>query len=40
MNIRDAVDEDAAGIAEIYNDAVLNGCAIWNDTAVDAEDRR
>ena len=40
MNIRDAVDDDAAGIAEIYNDAVLNGCAIWNDTAVDAEDRR
>lgn len=40
MNIRDAVAKDASGIAEIYNDAVLNGCAIWNNTAVDAENRR
>ena len=39
MHIRDAHSTDAAGIAEIYNDAVLNTTAIWNDTTVDETDR-
>lgn len=40
MHIRDARPGDAAAIAAIYNDAVLNSTAIWNDAAVDAADRR
>lgn len=40
MQIRDAEDRDLAGIAAIYNDAVLNTTAIWNETAVDVENRR
>jgi phosphinothricin acetyltransferase len=40
MNIRDAAPTDAGAIAEIYNDAVINTTAIWNDTRVDPEDRR
>ncbi|WP_421682508.1 N-acetyltransferase [Stutzerimonas urumqiensis] len=40
MQIRDAQDADLAGILEIYNDAVLNGTAIWNDHPVDLENRR
>ena len=40
MRIRDARDEDADGIAAIYNDAVLHTTAIWNDTVVDADNRR
>lgn len=39
MHIRDAHSTDAAGIAEIYNDAVLNTTAIWNDATVDEADR-
>ena len=39
MQIRDARDADAARICEIYNDAVLNTTAIWNDKPVDAEER-
>lgn len=39
MHIRDAGPGDADAIAAIYNDAVLNSTAIWNDVAVDAADR-
>lgn len=39
MNIRNAVESDAPGIMEIYNDAVLHTTAIWNDTVVDVENR-
>ncbi|WP_404444503.1 N-acetyltransferase family protein [Microbacterium marinum] len=39
MHIRDAQPGDADAIAAIYNDAVLNSTAIWNDVAVDAADR-
>lgn len=38
-SIRDAVAADAAGIAEIYNDAVAHTTAIWNEQTVDAADR-
>ena len=37
--IRHATREDAAAIAEIYNEAVINTVAIWNDDTVSAEDR-
>lgn len=37
--LRDAVPADADAIAEIYNDAVLNTTAIWNDATVDAANR-
>lgn len=40
MRIRDARDDDADGIAAIYNDAVLHTTAIWNDSVVDADNRR
>lgn len=40
MKIRDAIESDAQGIMEIYNDAVLNTTAIWNDVTVDVENRR
>ncbi len=39
MDIRQAVGADAAAIAEIYNDAVLNTTAIWNDHVSDAAGR-
>ena len=39
MLIRDAVPADAEAIAGIYNDAVLNTTAIWNDVVVDARNR-
>lgn len=39
MQVRDARAADAEAIAEIYNDAVLNTTAIWNDVTVDAADR-
>jgi len=38
--IRDAAQADLHGIMEIYNDAVANTTAIWNDTLVDIENRR
>ncbi len=38
--IRDADEADLHGIMEIYNDAVLNTTAIWNETLVDIENRR
>lgn len=40
MEIRDAADGDIDGILAIYNDAVANTTAIWNDTLVDAGNRR
>ncbi|MBL0372592.1 N-acetyltransferase [Rhizobium sp. KVB221] len=39
MQIRDAGAGDIAGILAIYNDAVANTTAIWNDTLVDFENR-
>lgn len=39
MQVRDARAADAEAISEIYNDAVLNTTAIWNDVTVDAADR-
>jgi len=35
MHIRAATESDAETIAEIYNDAVLNTTAIWNEKTVD-----
>ena len=40
MDIRDAGPADAEAITEIYNDAVVNTSAIWNDTQIDADNRR
>lgn len=40
MQIRDATLADAEGIMTIYNHAVAQTTAIWNDTLVDAENRR
>ncbi len=40
MIIRDAQDAELAGIRDIYNDAVVNTTAIWNDYAVDIDNRR
>ncbi|RWX76060.1 N-acetyltransferase family protein [Neorhizobium lilium] len=40
MTIRDATEADLAGIMDIYNDAVANTTAIWNETLVDLENRR
>lgn len=39
MYIRSAQVADAQAIADIYNDAVLNTTAIWNETCVDAASR-
>jgi len=38
--IRAATDADLGAILAIYNDAVLNTTAIWNETPVDLENRR
>ncbi|MCO5731916.1 GNAT family N-acetyltransferase [Rhizobium sp. SSA_523] len=38
--IRDADAADLPAILEIYNDAVANTTAIWNDRLVDLEDRK
>lgn len=37
--IRPADRADLPAVLAIYNDAVLHTTAIWNDTAVDLEDR-
>lgn len=37
--VRDATEADLSAIMDIYNDAVLNTTAIWNDTVVDLENR-
>jgi len=39
VQIRDALDTDLAGILRIYNDAVENSTAIWNDRIVDLDNR-
>lgn len=39
MSIRYAVKKDCAAIAAIYNHAVINTAAIWNDQTVDADNR-
>lgn len=39
MEIRDAGQGDVEGILAIYNDAVANTTAIWNETTVDAANR-
>lgn len=38
--IRDALPDDLPGILDIYNDAVLNTTAIWNEQPVDLANRR
>ena len=40
ITIRDAVEADLPGILDIYNDAVANTTAIWNDAVVDLDNRR
>lgn len=40
MQILDATSAHAEGITAIYNDAVQQTTAIWNETTVDADDRR
>jgi phosphinothricin acetyltransferase len=40
ITIRDAVEPDLPGILDIYNDAVANTTAIWNEALVDLENRR
>lgn len=39
MHIRDAEIVDLETITRIYNDAVQNTTAIWNETVVDVDDR-
>ncbi|MDO9414759.1 GNAT family N-acetyltransferase [Pararhizobium sp.] len=39
MHLRDAEDKDLIEIRDIYNDAVVNTTAIWNDTQVDLANR-
>lgn len=39
MNIRDAVQDDLPDIMAIYNDAVRNTTAIWNEKQVDLANR-
>ena len=39
MKIRDANEADAHSIMEIYNDAVVNTTAIWNEVTVDVDNR-
>ncbi len=38
--VRDATETDLPVIMEIYNDAVVNTTAIWNDVLVDLDNRR
>lgn len=40
MLIRDANPADIAGITDIYNDAVANTTAIWNEQMVDVANRQ
>lgn len=40
MNIRDAEDRDLEGVTMIYNDAVEQTTAIWNESKIDIENRR
>lgn len=38
--IRDATEADLPAIMDIYNDAVINTTAIWNDNVVDLQNRK
>jgi phosphinothricin acetyltransferase len=38
--VRPATEADLAAIVAIYNDAVLNTTAIWNDAVVDVDNRK
>ncbi|HBT67343.1 MAG TPA: GNAT family N-acetyltransferase [Agrobacterium sp.] len=40
VELRDATVDDLSGIMEIYNDAVLNTTAIWNEVLVDLDNRK
>jgi phosphinothricin acetyltransferase len=40
MIVRDALDGDLEAVRLIYNDAVANTTAIWNEVLVDLDDRR
>jgi len=40
VDIRDAIAADIQGITCIYNDAVLNTTAIWNEAVVDEANRK
>ncbi len=40
ITIRDAAAADLAGIMDIYNDAVANTTAIWNEATVDLDNRK
>lgn len=40
VEIRDALPADLPGILSIYNDAVANTTAIWNDSLVDLANRQ
>lgn len=40
VSVRPAVEADLPAILAIYNDAVLNTTAIWNETPVDLDNRR
>ncbi|MDU9392589.1 N-acetyltransferase family protein [Pseudomonas sp. zfem002] len=40
FTLRDAVPADLPGIRDIYNDAVLNTTAIWNEQPVDLANRQ
>jgi L-amino acid N-acyltransferase YncA len=40
MNVRTASEADLPAVLAIYNDAVRNTTAIWNETPVDLENRR
>lgn len=40
MEIREAHDDDIDAITAIYNDAVEHTTAIWNESTVDADNRR
>lgn len=39
IQVRDAVKKDIEGIMEIYNEAIRNTTAIWNDVEVDVDNR-
>jgi L-amino acid N-acyltransferase YncA len=39
MLVRDATEDDIEAITAIYNDAVANSTAIWNEVTVDAANR-
>ncbi len=40
MNILDATEDDLPAILEIYNEAVANTTAIWNEASVDFQNRK